>query len=116
MHRIIKSHLDNFAKSFEIADLDENTQFEMFANYAVISPRVGAEFQLEDITTGDGDDGMDGVAVLIDEEVIVSADDVSYGDSLSNYSFKDSFLRAECVVDGSRRWRGQDLPRWWAWQ
>ena len=32
MHRIIKSHLENFSKSFGLADLDESEQFEMFVN------------------------------------------------------------------------------------
>ncbi|MEW6077475.1 MAG: AIPR family protein [Thermodesulfobacteriota bacterium] len=97
MHRIIKSHLDNFSKSFEIIDLDENTQFEMFANYTVITPRVGAEFELEDITTSNSDDGMDGVAILIDEEVIVSDADANtiFKSDKKNHDVEIVFIQAK---------------------
>lgn len=75
MHRIVKSHLDNFSKSFGLSDLDESEQFEMFVNYAVLTPRIGTAFDLNDVTTGAGDDGTDGIAILIDEELLVSDDD-----------------------------------------
>ena len=97
MHRIIKSHLENFAKSFGITDLDENTQFEMFANYAVITPRVGTEFELNDVTTGESDDGMDGVAVLIDEEVVISAPDADtiFKSDRKNHDVEVVFIQAK---------------------
>ena len=75
MHRIIKSHLDNFSKSFGLSDLDEAEQFEMFVNYSVLMPKVSSTFELNDVTTSDGDDGIDGVAILVDEELIVSDED-----------------------------------------
>lgn len=97
MHRIVKSHLDNFSKSFEITDLDESIQFEMFANYAVITPKVGSEFELADVTTGRGDDGMDGVAVLIDEEVIASAQDATtvFKSDRKNHDVELVFIQAK---------------------
>ena len=53
MHRIIKSHLDNFSKSFGLDDLDESKQFEMFVNYAVLTPKISTTFELGDVTTDD---------------------------------------------------------------
>lgn len=75
MHRIIKSHLGNFSKSFGFEDLQESVQFEMFTNFSVITPRTSAEFEISDVTTDDGDDGMDGIAILVDEEIIISDED-----------------------------------------
>lgn len=75
MHRIVKSHLDNFSTSFGLSDFDESQQFEMFVNYSVLMPKVSTTFELNDVTTGEGDDGIDGVAILIDEELIVSDED-----------------------------------------
>ena len=75
MHRIIKSHLDNFSRSFGFENIDEADQFEKFVNYCVIFQRASAGFDLSEITTGEEDDGIDGVAVLIDEELIISQED-----------------------------------------
>lgn len=75
MHRIVKSHLESFVKSFGLEQHDESVQFEMFANNAILSAKVGSDFDIEDVTTGPGDDGTDGIAVLINEEVVVSDDD-----------------------------------------
>ena len=77
MHRIIKSHLDNFSKSFGLDDLDESKQFEMFVNYAVLTPKISTTFELGDVTTDEGDDGTDGLAVIIDEELMVSKEDAT---------------------------------------
>lgn len=75
MHRIIKAHLDSFVKNTGLEQHEESAQFEMFVNNAIISSKIGGDFDLEDITTGEGDDGTDGIAILIDEELIVSDDD-----------------------------------------
>jgi hypothetical protein len=42
MHRIVKAHLDSFAKSWGLEADDEQTQFEKFANHAVISARFSS--------------------------------------------------------------------------
>ena len=75
MHRIVQAHLNAFVKSWNLAAEDEATQFEMFANYAVISARFSGSYELDDVTTGNSDDGMDGIAVVIDEEISVSLED-----------------------------------------
>ena len=75
MHRILKSHLENFVSSFELSDLGEAKQFEQFVNYCVIAPRTAENFDIGDVTTGEGDSGIDGVAIVVDEEVVLSASD-----------------------------------------
>lgn len=75
MHRIVKAHLESFAKSFGLAADDEATQFEKFATHCVISNRFSATFDLDDVVTAQGDDGIDGIAVVIDETVTASVED-----------------------------------------
>lgn len=77
MHRIVKSHLTSFVKSFGLEADDESVQFEKFTTYCVLSNRFGSTFDLDDVSTGPGDEGIDGVAIVIDESVAVSADDTS---------------------------------------
>lgn len=75
MHRIIAAHLASFVNSFGLNTESESSQFEKFTNYSIVSSRLGATYDLDDITTGDSDDGMDGVAIIIDEEIIISKED-----------------------------------------
>ena len=76
MNRIIKAHLNSFVESTGISEATEANQFERFVNYSVIAPRVSAAIDPEDVTTGEGDDGIDGVTLIIDEEAFFSEDDV----------------------------------------
>lgn len=75
MHRIVKAHLESFVNSFGLEADDEAMQFEKFATHCVISSRFSATFDLDDVTTGLGDEGIDGVAVVIDETVTTSVED-----------------------------------------
>lgn len=75
MHRIIKSHLDSFVGSEGLGHLEESEQFEMFANYSTLSPKLIGGVDFESVTTGDGDDGIDGVAIIVNEELILSKED-----------------------------------------
>jgi hypothetical protein len=75
MHRIIKAHLDNFVGGFGLQADDEATQFEKFVAHCVIFNRYSGGFDLDDVVTSQGDDGIDGVAIVIDEAVTTSAED-----------------------------------------
>lgn len=75
MHRIVKAHLESFVESFGLEGDDESVQFEKFATHCVISNRFSATLDLDDVCTGPGDDGIDGVAVVIDEMLTASVED-----------------------------------------
>ena len=75
MHRIVKAHLESFVKSFGLAADDEATQFEKFATHCVVSNRFSSTFDLDDVVTAQGDEGIDGIAVVIDEMVTASVED-----------------------------------------
>jgi len=77
MHRIVESHLKSFVASFGLNAEEQSVQFEKFSTYCVLSNRFASAFDLDDVTTGPGDEGIDGVAVVIDESVAVSVDDSS---------------------------------------
>ncbi|MCB1047535.1 MAG: AIPR family protein [Calditrichaeota bacterium] len=75
MHRIVSSHLDSFVAQNALEADERTVQFEKFANYTVMSGKVAAVVDLDEVTTGNDDDGTDGVALIINEEHIVSAED-----------------------------------------
>jgi hypothetical protein len=75
MHRITASILYDFSAENGLEGMAVEKQFERMANYVIITPRVVEGYDLADVTTTDGDDGIDGCAVIVDEEVIVSPED-----------------------------------------
>lgn len=74
MHRIIKSHLSEFVVSMGFANLTESKQFERFANYCVAVGYCPTKIEPDEITTSDADGGIDGLAVVIDEEIVTSVE------------------------------------------
>ena len=75
MHRITKAHLDSFVASYGLEQHGEDVQFEMFVNKSVLASKIGGSFELEEVTTGPSEDGSDGVAVILDEDLVVSKED-----------------------------------------
>jgi len=75
VHRIIASHLENFATSHGLASANEAEKFERFCNYSILRAKTSLDFDLDDVTTGTGDDGIDGIAILVNEEIALSRED-----------------------------------------
>ncbi len=97
MHLIVKSHLNSFVESHGIQSDDESVQFEKFVNYSIISSRFSCAYDLDDVTTGQSDDSIDGLAIVIDEEVITSTDDVSeiFSQSRRNHDVDILFFQSK---------------------
>lgn len=77
MHRVIKSHLANFVKNFSLNSHDESEQFERFAAYSIIANRFNCDIDFDDIITSRADDGIDAIAIIIDESVISSPEEAN---------------------------------------
>ncbi|PSL94851.1 AIPR family protein [Pseudomonas sp. R9.37] len=97
MHRIVNSHLKNFVKSFGFESDPQDQQFEYFCNYAVLYSRCASGFDLDDLTTGVGDDGVDGVAIILDEEIIISDEDArsAFQTDRKNHDMEVVFVQAK---------------------
>ncbi|NAT78510.1 AIPR family protein [Dickeya dadantii] len=97
MHRIVKAHLESFVKSFGIENLEEDVQFELFCNKALLSSRISMDFEIDDVTSGSGDDGMDGVAIIIDEELCISPEDATsvYSSQRKNHDVDIVFIQSK---------------------
>jgi hypothetical protein len=97
MHRVVKAHLDSFVRNFGLDGMTESAQFEHFSNYAVIASRTPSPYELDDVTTGDGDDGTDGIAVIIDEDIVVSEEDAAsvFSGARRNHDVEVLFVQAK---------------------
>jgi len=97
MHRIVKAHLDSFVRSFGLEADDEASQFEKFAAHCVISNRYSSTFDLDDVVTEAGDDGIDGLAIMVDESMLTSAEDVQtvFAGQRRNHDVDVVFIQAK---------------------
>jgi hypothetical protein len=75
LHRIIKSHLESFAAERGLQHEPEELQFEKFCNFCLLDSRLSGSPDVDDVTTGKDDDGMDGVALIMNEELAQSRED-----------------------------------------
>ena len=97
MHRVIKAHLESFVRNFGLDGMPESAQFERFSNYAVFASRTAAPYELDDVTTGEGDDGTDGIAVIIDEDIVVSEEDAAsvFSGTRRNHEVEVLFIQSK---------------------
>lgn len=75
MHRIVSSHLDSFIEQYALEADERTLQFEKFANFAVLAGKAASAIDIDEVTTGNDDDGTDGIALIINEEHVVSEED-----------------------------------------
>ena len=97
MHRIIASHLASFVSEYALEADDQAIQFEKFSNFVVLANRMASQIELDDITTGKDDDGTDGLAVIINEEHIVSPEDAKavFDNERRNNDVEAVFIQAK---------------------
>jgi hypothetical protein len=76
MHLILEEHVKDLVEDFDI-DKSHNMPklFEFFCNYCVLSKKYLGRFNPVDITTEEDDASIDGIAILIDGELITTLDD-----------------------------------------
>ena len=106
MNRIIENFLNTHIKEYGL-EFEKNIAFEHFINRCIINRYVADRFDPNDIMTEDGERGVDGIAVIINDKLIKSIeelDDIPDKDLLSvNFIFiqaktSDSFSSGEIAL------------------
>lgn len=84
MDRITQSMIDSF-KSNQSLNIDDDSElFEYFVNYCVVNNVYGSnDFDLEEITTGKATQGIDGIAIIVNQKVVNTIEDI---DTLIEYN------------------------------
>ncbi|NSM26530.1 AIPR family protein [Shewanella sp. ZOR0012] len=74
MHPILESYVDDLSERYQLNE-GESKKFEVFCNYCVLSLIYFGRFNPLDVTTAGDDASIDGAAVVIDGELILTVDD-----------------------------------------
>ena len=83
MDVVTQSLLKEFAESQKIDARPTSEQFEAFVNYIVVSDIIPEEFDFSMISTGQGEFGLDGIAIIVNDALI---DDEEQVDDLLAHS------------------------------
>lgn len=74
---IIEGYLQEFSNNFKINNLSLADKFEYLVNFCILNSEKYDEFEIEDVHVGEqGNYGLDGVAILIDGELVTSEEEV----------------------------------------
>ncbi|MGO4366456.1 AIPR family protein [Pseudomonas sp. PAB10] len=77
MDRITKQLVEDFLVSQEIDSLTPSDNFEIFANYCVVSKEYNRTFDPAEICIGSGNDtGIDGVAIIVNGYLVEDVEEV----------------------------------------
>lgn len=75
MHIILENHVREMANDFEYSDVKDSKLFEYFCNYCVVSSYFFGRFQPSAVTTNEDDASIDGIAIIVDGDLIETVDD-----------------------------------------
>ncbi|NTW54197.1 MAG: AIPR family protein [Chlorobaculum sp.] len=83
MDVVTQSLLKEFSESQKLNQMRQSEQFEAFINYIVVSDIYAEEFDFGTVSTGQGEFGLDGIAIIMNDVLV---DDEEQVDDLINHS------------------------------
>lgn len=75
MHIILENHAKELSVDYEYEDSDIEKKFERFCNYCIVSKHYFGRFTPSSVTTNEDDASIDGLAVIVNGDVVLTADD-----------------------------------------
>lgn len=113
MDIVTEGYLEEFVQNFSIGTKDKTRQFEYFANFIVVSNHFDANrFQLNDISTGENAPGIDGIAIIVNNRLCTSVEEVK--DSIRyNNKLDVEFIFVQSKV--SNHFEGTEIEGFFRW-
>lgn len=75
MNQIISGFLREHIKEYEIENFEEKDAFEHFINRCIVTKYTSERFDPADIMTEEGEIGIDGVAIIINKQLVTSLEE-----------------------------------------
>ena len=74
MNQLIRSYVDAHKKEYALDDYDLDKQFEHFINKCIVNRATIDRFNPEDVMTEKGEIGIDGVAIILNGQLVIDLD------------------------------------------
>lgn len=98
---ITKKFLGEFCNSFELTNLEETKVFEHFCNYCCVNKENGiVDIRLNDISTGENAQGIDGIAIIVNHKLVTSVSEIEF-QILNNRSLDVKFVFVQAKTSSS---------------
>src|SRR5665811_2029640 len=96
MHIILKKNIEEVQRQFELSET-ESKLFEIFCNYCIVSKSFLGRFNPLSITSKEDDASIDGLAIIIDGDLILSEEDAkqSFESHKTNLEVKIILVQAK---------------------
>ncbi len=76
MNKIIESFLRTHIEEYGLGDMEKEVSFEHFVNRCIINKYAADRFDPSDIMTDPGEKGLDGVAIIVNDRLILDSNDL----------------------------------------
>jgi hypothetical protein len=77
MDRITKSCVSEFLEQHEMAETDLSVDFEKLCNFSIVSHEFSGSFDVQEVCTDPGTQGIDGIAIIVNGKLVDDVDQVS---------------------------------------
>lgn len=77
MNPVIGNLLQEFIDTQKIKAKDKQSEFEAFANYIITYPKVPDTFDVDILSPGEGEFGIDGIGIIINEKLVDNEEQAS---------------------------------------
>lgn len=78
MNKIIESFLNTHIREYSIEEFEKEIAFEHFINRCIVNKYSVDRFDPMDIMTDEGEKGIDGVAIVVNDRIIMTVDELEY--------------------------------------
>lgn len=85
MDKITENLIEDYTKNSEIAETKIDKKFELFSCYSTVSKDYGESFDIEDVWLDDESTGIDGLAIIVNGQLINSKEEVDDLVNSNNY-------------------------------
>lgn len=75
MNRIIESFLETHRKEYNLTGYTIERSFEHFINRLIVNKYIAERFDPSDIMQDEGERGLDGIAIIVNDKLITSLDE-----------------------------------------
>lgn len=75
MDPVTKSFVTQYLELHDIESVKDSTDFEKYSAYTILKKEYGSdlEFSIDDVVTNDDSKGLDGVAIILNEKIVVTS-------------------------------------------
>ncbi len=97
MNQIITNILSIHKNEYGITEETETVAFEHFSDFLIVNKYVADRFAPEDVMTKDGEIGLDGVAIIVNDMLVTDEDslEAAWGRSPEDSSVRFVFIQAK---------------------